>query len=162
MSIPAAAVRRLDVNGLRAQHSVEQAREPRVEVLAPQLGHLRRPLALLADHAGLAEGPEVMGHRRLAEVEVEGAARARLGVLVEAPDDLQPVRVAEGVQDGRQLDLASLGVVWLHAHQLSLYDICRTTLVRCSSYYQTGAEATDMPDTQTLEIQSSAGRPEHE
>jgi hypothetical protein len=103
-----------------------------------------------------------MGHRRLAEVEAEGPAGPRLVVLVETPDDLQPMRVAEGVQNGRQLDLASFGVMWLHVHQLSLYDSHRTSLVRCSSYYQTNKKATDMPDTQTLETQSATPERKHE
>src|SRR3954466_12851420 len=98
----APAARRLGRNRLRSEHGVQQPREPRIEVLAAKLGHLRGALALLANHAGLPEGPEVMGHRRLADVESEGAAGPRVCVLVEATDDLQAVRVAERVQDGRK------------------------------------------------------------
>jgi hypothetical protein len=52
-----------------------------------------------------------MSHRRLADVESERATGSRFGVLVEAADDLQPMRVAERVQHARQLDLASLWVM---------------------------------------------------
>jgi predicted protein tyrosine phosphatase len=41
-----------------------------------------------------------------------------------------------------------------------LYDVRRTCLVRCSSYYQTDAKAIDMSDTESIETTSAA--PQHE
>jgi hypothetical protein len=42
-----------------------------------------------------------------------------------------------------------------------LYDTHRTCLVRCSSYYQTGAEANVLPDTQSNETTTVAPKQDH-
>src|SRR3954451_9085367 len=126
MSILAAPVRRLDVNGLRGQHSVQQAGETGLEVAPTELGELRRPLALLTDHAGLPEDPGVVGHRRLGDTQLDRSTRTRRSAVGERPNDLEPLRVAERMQHGRQLDLAPIGVMQFHLARIRLYDRYRT------------------------------------
>ena len=92
---------------------MEQAREAGVQISAPQLGELRGPAALLSDHSGLAKHPVVVGHRRLRDAELDRPAEAWLVTAGKGAHDLEPLRVAQRVQNGRQLDLTPIRVVQL-------------------------------------------------
>jgi len=75
------------------------AREPRLEVLAPQRGPPPVAVFALPDDPGLAQHPEVVGERRRRHLDRKRAAGA-LGRLAQGLDDRHPGRVREGVQDG--------------------------------------------------------------
>ncbi len=75
----------------------EQAREAGLEVLAAKRVEARRPLAALADDAGLPQHLEVVRAGRLRHRHVEAAAGAGAVAAGEVADDLQPHRVAERV-----------------------------------------------------------------
>src|SRR5581483_166992 len=66
-------------------------------------------------HPGLAEDPVVVGHRRLRDAQLDRAAGTRARRVGQPPDDLEPLRVAERVQNGRQLQLFPIGVMKLHS-----------------------------------------------
>src|ERR1700754_4515720 len=104
---------RLSRNGLGAEDRIDQAWEACVEILASEFGQLAGPLALLADDPGLPQDAEVMGHRRLGDAQLDRATGAGLLAAGQDADDLEPLRVAEGVQDARQLDLIPLRVMQL-------------------------------------------------
>ena len=83
----------------------------------------QQPLAALgpgADHAGLAQHLEVVRERRLREAELEHSAGGLVAVG-EPPHDLQPGRVAQGVEDGGELELSAGWVVGL-PHALAYCD----------------------------------------
>src|SRR4051794_19774711 len=112
-----------------AQNGVEQAREPGLEILAPQRVEPRGALLALANDAGLAEDLEVVGAGGLGDGHVEGRA-GLLGVRVQRGDHLQAHGIAERMEDGAQLELLASGV-----GDLFLYDSHRTSdKVRQSSY----------------------------
>ena len=104
---------RLRRNRFRAEDRVDQARELGVEVLAPELRQLAGPLSLLPDDPGFPEDPEMMGHRRLGDPELDRPARAGLIASGQPAHDLEPLRIAEGVQHARQLDFVPLRVMEL-------------------------------------------------
>ena len=72
------------------------------------------------------------------------------------------MRIAQRVHHSRQLQFVPIRVMDFHTGESSLYDVHRTSLVRCSSYYQTRQKATDMPDTQKLDTQGAVPEQEHE
>src|ERR671922_1093651 len=91
---------------IRREHGDEEAGEAPLELLIAERKH---PLAALwagADYSCLAQDPEVVREGRLREAEVEHAARALVAVC-EPADDLEPGRIAECVEDGRELQLVT-------------------------------------------------------
>ena len=111
---------RLSRNGLRAEDRIDQAWKTCVEILASEFGQLAGPLALLVDDPGLPQDAKVMGLRRLGDAQLDRPAGAGLVGLGQSAHDLEPLRVAEGVQYARQLDLIPLRVMQLrcviHSH----------------------------------------------
>src|SRR5262249_38326223 len=105
-------------------------------------GELGGALSLLADDARFAQHPEMVGHGRLGDRDLEGAAGTGRVVLGQLADDLEALRIAERMQDGRQLDLRSFGVMEVHAVDYTTaielwYDARRTIETeRRSSYAQ--------------------------
>src|SRR5262245_40749082 len=97
-------MRRLRRDRLGAEDRREQAREPGVEVLAPELGQLAGPLSLLPDDPGFPEDPEMMSHGRLGDPELDRSTRAGLIAPGQPEHDLEPLRIAERVANARQLD----------------------------------------------------------
>src|SRR5215475_12082866 len=91
-------MRRLRRNRLGAEDRREQAREPGVEVLAPELRQLAGPLSLLPDDPGFPEDPEMMGHGRLGDAELDRSTRAGFIAPGQPAHDLEPLRIAEGVE----------------------------------------------------------------
>src|ERR1700704_5984135 len=95
---------------VRGENGVQQAGEAAVEVLAAKRVELGCALDALLDHAGLAQDAEVVRERRLGDVEIEAAAAARRGFLGQRANDAEALRVAEGVQHCRQLDVLCHGM----------------------------------------------------
>ena len=81
-------------------------------------------LLALLDDARLAQDLEVMRAGRLRDRDVEAAARLLAPASARWRDHLQPHRVAERVQHGRELDL----VAGRDGSRVSLYDDHRTLL----------------------------------
>src|SRR5919106_776238 len=135
-------------NRLRTEDCLQQPRKACVEVLVPERGELGRPLAPLLDHAGLAEGPEVVRHRRLRETGPEIAAGAWLRLRREPPDDLEPMRIAERMKHARELDLVALRVMesgcLIHFHWFD-YTTTFELMVRCPSYNEYQGPRNDRP-----------------
>ena len=127
---PALAKRRLA--GWRpGEHGIEQTREALVEVRSAQAVQAGRALFALIDHAGFAQDAEMVGQRRLGDVQVEGSAAPRRRALGQPLDDPQPLGIAERVQHVGDLQLVAGGVEKGHefiVRRSSSY------MVRCSSY----------------------------
>jgi hypothetical protein len=99
---------RNSLNGGGAQDRVEQPREARLEIVAPERVHPGGSLTALEDHAGFAEHPEMVRAGRLRDRQVEAAARV-LGAVAERRDNLQADGIAERVQYRGELDVLALG-----------------------------------------------------
>ena len=56
----------------------------------------------------------MVGQRRLGDVEAEGAAAAGLAAIGERGDDAEPLRVAQRVQDRRQVEIGASWVMEVH------------------------------------------------
>src|SRR5215212_2443791 len=110
----------------------EQAREAMLEVVVAERVDALGALVALPDDTGLAQDLEVMGAGRLRDRHVEAAAAAALERAGELADHHEADGVAEGVEDGRELDLVAgrVGERFGDWHAL-LRTICTTTVVHC-------------------------------
>ena len=125
----ATCARSAEARAGRLQDRPEQAREARVEVLLAQRVHAARALLALLDDPGLAQHLEVMRAGRLGDGDVEAPAAAPFGDLEEAADHQQPDRVAERVEDGRELDLVAGRMGWRVRRKGTFSSECCTTIV---------------------------------
>ena len=80
----------------------------------------------------------MVGHRRLGDVERDRAAGARERVVRQLAHDVKPLRVAERMEHGRELDLLALRMVkgLPVIHRDFDYTAIIELLVRCPSYYR--------------------------
>ena len=119
--------RRGDLSALTGEHRVEQAGEAGVQIVRAQR---EQPLATVgtgADHAGLAQHPEVVRERGLGEAELEAAAGPFLGAYGQPAHDLEAGRITERVEHGRKLELLAGWVVRLsHGVPLDPYSSDRS------------------------------------
>ena len=110
----------------------EQAREAGLEVVLAQRVDALGALLALPDDTGLAQDLEVVGAGRLRDRHVEAAAAAALELAGQPADHQEADGVAEGVEDGRELDLVAAGVG--DAFRGSAFRLLFGVLVRRSSY----------------------------
>jgi hypothetical protein len=156
------AKRSTDRHGIGAENRVDQAREPGVEVLAPELGQFAGPFSLLPDDPGFPENPEMMRHGRLGDAELDRSAGTGLIASGDSPHDLEPLRIAEGVENARQLDLIPLRVMQLRCVIHSHSPIVR----RSSNFWYDVHRTIEQPGRQEmpnhLDTQTTSAAPEHE
>ena len=72
-------------------------------------------------YAGLAQDLEVMGHRALREMAVQGAA-GHLAARRQHPHDFKPNRVAQCVEDVGEINVFESRVVEV-PHSVGLFDV---------------------------------------
>jgi hypothetical protein len=112
---------------LRGEDGIQQAGEALIQVVLAQGEEAPAALRAGSDHAAFAQYAEVVGEGCLREAQLEGAAGALVAVG-QFTDDLEARRVAQRVENGRELELLAGWVVWLsHA------DAADKTLVESST-----------------------------
>ena len=113
-----------------AEHRVEQSGEPGVDVVAAEATHLARPLLPLFDQARLAQHPEMVGAGRFGDRRGEAAAGRRFFARRQFGDDPAPLRIAQRVEDGGDVELVAVGVFEAHgAHDTTFVVLCGTVII---------------------------------